>query len=948
MTFGGGAGVQVGNINVSFTGNITQFAQTAQTFVGLLNVIAQASQATATNTTQANQIMMAGFTQLNNTMMKVVKQHGQVAQATAVTNQTTQNTASSIGRSVISWNVLVRAIESTIRQLTDFVKSSMEAGAKLEIMANTAIILGERVGVSEQDVRAMSAAIQEMGTSATSANLVLAQLTRFDVDLAYATKLARTALDLSVLSGGDLEETFDRLMHAIASLQTRTLHYIGINVHMAEVEKRTADALDKTVSQLTEEEIRIGLINEILKEGERLNGLWEQSINLAAIKMRLLGVESQRLSERLGIGLLPVFNSIVDIARAFVAGLTKAVTGSGPFSQWIAKTSLSLVVFLNNLDVTSAVESFMNGLGEALLVVNELWGALAEVRDIIVSIGKFGAILLPPILAALGGALLGSSIGPFGTISGGLLGATIGFAQGDKFMQTIERYKALQKEQDAALVRGRHLVGQEMGIFEGTEQDIASQINESAWVLIKKLEADKIAYEEVLKQYTDVRYGVSEIGTWKPSVYGATTDEAGYLGYEEGTAASRVFSQIERSGVLANITTGFNAAREAMKDVERQAQKTGDAIIVLGDIFSGISETGALLPDTLVFPSTDFLSDDFISGLLDQITELGDSYEEAITKINDKIADTQRKYNDESILAEKDYWATRNDALVHGDNDEVAKLDREYAREKALRDRENSMALVDLRAQKKQEMAIEEAAINDKFFLWVWEWMIKDGILSGGELAFIAELKLALGAETAEYAKALDDKVKLFEAMAKLREDDATGAKAASDLIITILADEKRRREAILAGEPDPGSTTTGGLPGVSSYDPKKEKDTERATTTLANVMQEISSAITDAMNAFYEVLGYRSPAFEAGFALLMEDIRWAVRVMYQNFELLGKDIVERAGLFATNAATVVGAIASAIDAFEKLEKYRAKTSKILANLAILKEQIIQAINTIM
>lgn len=270
------------------------------------------------------------------------------------------------------------------------------AAARYEELGVAVNATAENTGRSAGEMAALEDALMKTGISASGSREFLLRLMQAEIDLSYATKLARAAQDLAVIGMTNSTETANDLAYAIASLNPRILRKYGIVANIIPTLEAYGKSMGYSGEQLkaftatADDNIkRQAMLQMVLQESAKFTGVYEAAMGTAAKQIRSMERYAQDLAVEMGDALVPALN-------------------------WAVTAACGLLTWFSNLDkgtkgvlatagaVTGAI--LLLG-GTALLVIPQI----VKLGEAIVTVGKNIVTLITSGagLSAMQGALLG-------------------------------------------------------------------------------------------------------------------------------------------------------------------------------------------------------------------------------------------------------------------------------------------------------------------------------------------------------------------------------------------------------------------------------------------------------------------------------------------------------------------------------------------------------------
>lgn len=212
-------------------------------------------------------------------------------QSTASLNQQMLNLTNTINNrlnpaSMIMNNALGQQLSKGIDMVTSkidaLVGGSLDVASKFEQLQQVAYNLAQQNGQTAESVDKNINTIRKYGIEAgVAANLVI-NFSRYNLDLAKSTELARVAQDQAQVSGSNSSETLERLLYGIQTYNTEVFRTAGLNINMQQAFDKYAKTLNKTSEGLTNTERSQAVLNAVLEEGKKSAGSYEASLGTAS------------------------------------------------------------------------------------------------------------------------------------------------------------------------------------------------------------------------------------------------------------------------------------------------------------------------------------------------------------------------------------------------------------------------------------------------------------------------------------------------------------------------------------------------------------------------------------------------------------------------------------------------------------------------------------------
>lgn len=285
--------------------------------------------------------------------------------------------------------LVARGFTALTSGLSGLGRESILAAARVQEMDGVMHLMGDRAGYSAEGIDDATASIRELGIRTDVAQGLVTQFVRYELDLADAVTLARTAQDAAVISMEDSSDALDGLLHGVLTQNSLVMRNHGINLMASDSMDAYAESIGKTAGELDETERIQAMLNGTFAEGERIAGAYEAAMDAPGKRMRSLSRYGYELRVALGEPLLNAFAGVIDLAGNFTKSLTTAAQEGGWLREVLVQVGEGLTQLLSgdfsalaNLlppEVAENVQLFLDGLrpvGDVLR--NEILPAVME------------------------------------------------------------------------------------------------------------------------------------------------------------------------------------------------------------------------------------------------------------------------------------------------------------------------------------------------------------------------------------------------------------------------------------------------------------------------------------------------------------------------------------------------------------------------------------------
>lgn len=219
----------------------------------------------------------------------------------------------------------VAAAYVSLSSATSLVVESTQLAARYETLGVVLKTIGENAGYTAGYLNQLSAALQQTGISMNASRQSVAQMIEAHIDLASATKLARSAQDAAVIGNVNSSEAFQRMVYAIQSAQPEMLRTLGINVNFEASYRKLAVSLGTTADALTETQKAQARANETMDATRAIAGAYESAMSTAGKQALSLSRYVEDFKTSLGEAFQPAYKAIIEGSTEAIKILTDTV-----------------------------------------------------------------------------------------------------------------------------------------------------------------------------------------------------------------------------------------------------------------------------------------------------------------------------------------------------------------------------------------------------------------------------------------------------------------------------------------------------------------------------------------------------------------------------------------------------------------------------------------------
>ena len=299
------------------------------------------------------------------------------------------NNASAASRKLLSTVSALAAIGGGA--LTAFGVQAFRAAARVEELDIAMRAVGKSSNSTYEELNAATKAIRANGIELAASQEIALKFAKNNLDLASASKIARVAQDLAVISQQNSTDTTNRLIHAVITQNSVVLRQAGIQKTAGEAYKEYAKEIGKTARALTAQEKQQAIINLILEEGTKVQGTYEASMRSAGKVLRSFPRIIDDIKIGLGTMLSKGFAPMILAAYQMVASFATLVKEGGALVPLVQGLTAVFVELANPIKMS---------MDAATRFIKTITLSKDSVDSIVQSVRKF-----LPMVASLGAGL---------------------------------------------------------------------------------------------------------------------------------------------------------------------------------------------------------------------------------------------------------------------------------------------------------------------------------------------------------------------------------------------------------------------------------------------------------------------------------------------------------------------------------------------------------------
>jgi len=195
--------------------------------------------------------------------------------------------------------------------------------ARTQELGTVLKVVGGNAGYTTEQLKEQEDKIKKLGITTQKSRQAIIRFIQSDLNLADASKLARVAQDLAVISAQDSSEAFQTLTNAIVAQRAILLKQFGIVTTVDRVYERYAMTLNKSADLLTEQEKKQAFLNLILEKGAKVSGTYEMAMTNVSKQLRSFRRYVEETANQLGKFYLPYMLKAVLTARDFLKAVQR-------------------------------------------------------------------------------------------------------------------------------------------------------------------------------------------------------------------------------------------------------------------------------------------------------------------------------------------------------------------------------------------------------------------------------------------------------------------------------------------------------------------------------------------------------------------------------------------------------------------------------------------------
>ncbi|CAB4156563.1 hypothetical protein UFOVP655_69 [uncultured Caudovirales phage] len=285
-----------------------------------------------------------------------------------------------------------------------FSQKAFMAAARVDELDIAMNAVGKSTGLGYYAIHDAAVAIKDMGIEMGIAQQSAIKFAQNNLDLAYASKLARAAQDLAVVSGMNSTDTYNMLTHAVITGRSEVLKSVGIQKSAGQMYEEYAKTLGKSASALTYQEKQQATATGALKEAAKVAGAYEAAMDSPGKVLRSFARLNNEIQVSMGNVLLKAFGPMIKALYDFEKYVSKALEKSKLLKIYLDAMSMVLVKLTKPItDVVKKMKDWAEGFSTAGRTADEARSKAQQILPTVTSLAEKFEVLLP-VVASVGAA----------------------------------------------------------------------------------------------------------------------------------------------------------------------------------------------------------------------------------------------------------------------------------------------------------------------------------------------------------------------------------------------------------------------------------------------------------------------------------------------------------------------------------------------------------------
>lgn len=363
----------------------------------------------------------ADTAEFNRRLNEVQSQLETLTKKTNDTSSSMQQSFGAIGASLTKLGNTAGVVAGVVGgALIAFGVSSFNAAARVQELDVAINAVGKSTGLGYDAINTAALGIKSMGIEMETAQRSALKFAQNNLKLEYASKLARVAQDMAVISGMNSTDTYNMLTHAVITGRSEVLKSVGIQKSAGQMYEEFARKIGKATSALTFQEKQQAVAEGALAEGAKVFGTYEAAMTSPGKVIRSFARITNDTKVAMGQMVLDGFGPLILAAYDAYKAFSKLVVPGGalyPIIQALTAVFTSLTQPLTDAitkftdfaskmkPVTTSISDMGSQIAKYLPVIAALGTAFATMagKNLLANVPIFGQLLgaINPVAAAI-------------------------------------------------------------------------------------------------------------------------------------------------------------------------------------------------------------------------------------------------------------------------------------------------------------------------------------------------------------------------------------------------------------------------------------------------------------------------------------------------------------------------------------------------------------------
>ncbi len=264
-------------------------------------------------------------------------------------------------------------------------KASFQAAARVSELNVAIDAIGKSTGIGAKNIKEAANAIRDNGIEMAAAQQMAIEFAQGNLDMAEASKVARVAQDLAVISQKNSTDTAMILTRAIKTGNSMLLKSAGVSEQASAGYARYALEIGKTSNTLNAQERQQAIINLIMDEGAKVAGVYTAAMQEPGKVLRSFPRIVNDMQVAMGNALLAGFGPMIKASYDLFSGFSKLLREGGALYPVVSELTTAM---------TMLFAPFTAGIEKLAKMIKNFKDAKLDVDGLGESISKFTPMLM--------------------------------------------------------------------------------------------------------------------------------------------------------------------------------------------------------------------------------------------------------------------------------------------------------------------------------------------------------------------------------------------------------------------------------------------------------------------------------------------------------------------------------------------------------------------------